>query len=239
MHLGLNSFIFILQLGRQDMPDTDQSTSSSSEDDFADDEEPRRGRRRQKFNVEKVISSIIKDRARDRVVSKKIKDLIHGKDASASSKQSFGYWISTLMPHISNKRFLQYAVDIMHHTIANVQASEADLENSSPKQRSASAPPPANRPEATNHGDSSPLNLSTPPRKRPKSSQQATSTMSTQPSTSHQPPQQQTAYQGQIGLGYGAQQYGQPYPTNVYNAYGTSTSNYQQQTSQSSVQSMT
>lgn len=115
--------------------------------------------------MDKVIKSVVRDKARDKVISRKIKDLIHGKDESATSKQSYGYWLATLMPHISNKRFLQYAVDMMHHTIREVNASQAEAEDAEVRQRSASAPPPTVRPSPPNYSNDQPLNLTTPPRR--------------------------------------------------------------------------
>ena len=119
--------------------------------------------------MDKVIQSVVRDKAKDKVIGQKIKDLIHGRDAASTSKQSYGYWLATLMPHISDKRFLQYAVDLMHHTIREVNASQAEAEQS--RQRSASAPPPTVRPSPPSQPDELPLNLTTPPRKRSKSSQ--------------------------------------------------------------------
>ncbi len=81
-----------LQLG-QNQPDKDNMSSgdtiTSSDED--DDEQPRRSRRKKKFDVDEVIKSVVRDRARDRVIGRQIKDLITGKNPSASSKQSFGY----------------------------------------------------------------------------------------------------------------------------------------------------
>ncbi len=147
------------------------SSSSESSTDTDEDDQPPRSRKKKKFNVDKVIQSVVKDKARDKMLSRQIKDLIHGVDASSSSKKSFGYWISTLMPHISNKRFLQYAVNIMHHTIHEVNASEAEAELEATRPRSASAPPPVVRPSPPSQSHDVPLNLTTPPRKKPKQSQ--------------------------------------------------------------------
>ncbi len=151
--------------------DSSSSDSDSSSDEDEDEDAPPRRARRKKFDVDKVIQSVVKDKARDKVISRKIKDLIHGVDAAASSKQSYGYWISTLMPHISDKRFLQYAVDIMHHTIREVNASQEEAELAQNRPRSASAPPPTVRPSPPIARNDQPLNLTTPPRKRPKQAQ--------------------------------------------------------------------
>ncbi len=96
------------------------------------------------------------------------------------------------MPHINNKRFLQYAVNIMHHTIGEVNASQIEDEIAATRQRSASAPPPQVRSSPLTYDDQ-PLNLTTPPRKKPKQSQSTLTYVGSQTSVSHPPSQASTS----------------------------------------------
>ncbi len=154
--------MFILQLApNNESKDNSSLGESSSSSDDEDEAQGRRSRKKKRVDVDKVIKSVVRDRARDKVIGRQIKDLITGKDPSATSKQSFGYWISTLMPHINNRRFLQFAVDIMHHTIREVNASQLENEMEETRQRSASAPPPVVRSSPPSNNDL-PLNLTTP-----------------------------------------------------------------------------
>ena len=105
------------------------------------------------------------------MISKKIKDVVYGVDAAAISKQSIGYWVSTLMPDISDDRFGQYAADIMHHTIRFINESKASQETGVSRKRYFSTTSLA-RTSTSCTLDEIPLKLTPYPRKKFESTQQ-------------------------------------------------------------------
>ncbi len=99
-------------------------------------------KQKKKYNTEKLIKSILEDKARDKAISRKIQDVLDGVDSESSAKMTFGHWIASQMPRINNKRFMQYATDIQHHTFNQIQLSEAD-------EAQANTPPRGQQPSAT------------------------------------------------------------------------------------------
>ncbi len=163
------------------------STSTASEGD-PEDPVPRRSRKKKKIDVNKVIQAIVRDKSRDRVISKKIRDVVEGVDQNACNKQSFGHWISNLMPFIDNDRFLEYASGIMNYTYQFLNTSQAAKDAGYVHTRSSSAPAPVGHVSNQGNGHQTPDNRQTPPR-------QSTSTIMTQASMKNAQPSTSTVTQ--------------------------------------------
>ncbi len=104
---------------------------ASTETDLLDSPGDKRKRskskkQKKKYNTQMLIKSILEDKAREKSISRKIHDVLDGVDSEASAKMTFGNWIASQMPRINNKRFMQYATDIQHHTFNQILLSEAD-----------------------------------------------------------------------------------------------------------------
>ena len=112
----------------------------------ADDSSPgsgkrSRGQKKKKYNTEKIIKSLLADKARDKTISKKIQNILDGVDEASSAKMTFGNWIATQMPRINDKRFMRYATNIQNYTFNQIILSEAEAARSTT--------PPPTQPPAT------------------------------------------------------------------------------------------
>ncbi len=153
---------------------TTSYVTSSTDTEPGDDSEQqtRKKKKKKKINVDKVIASVIRAKSRDKVISRKIKDVVQGVDASTSAKQSFGQWMSTLMPYIDNNKFLVYATGIMNYTIRFVNASQAGQDAGFHPSMPLFPPTQQNHNSSQSQLDDDSTNLTTPPRQQTSSSQQ-------------------------------------------------------------------
>ncbi len=146
-----------------------------------------------KRDLKKVLSAIARHKDRDRVISRQLHDMVRGLDSDASSKETFGQWVSTLMVHIDNDKFVEYATGLLNYTFYFMNQSQAAQEAGYVHPRSTSAPPPFAQCFNSVPGQSSPLNLTTPPKHCRSSTQGPSESTEGTSHSSPKPSQQQQA----------------------------------------------
>ncbi len=168
----------------------DRSPSPSESMVESDDTEPEqsdgRKSRRKKTNqsLKQVLSSIVKQKHRDRVICRKLHDITRGVDSDASTKESFGQFVSTIMVHIDNNKFIKYATGLLNYTFFYINESQAAQSAGYVNPRSSSGPAPFAGDCTSGQGHESPLNLTTPPRNYRKKMREQSAASDAQASTS-------------------------------------------------------